>query len=47
MRNENEIRISIMQKNTVRLRQLIEQLLDLSKLESGKLKIERCSNESR
>lgn len=37
--NENQVRISIMQKNTTRLRQLIEQLLDLSKLESGKLKL--------
>jgi len=36
---ENEARISIMQKNTLRLRQLIEQLLDLSKLESGKLSL--------
>ena len=34
---ENHVRISVMQKNADRLRQLIEQLLDLSKLESGKL----------
>jgi signal transduction histidine kinase/DNA-binding response OmpR family regulator len=41
--NDNRWRISIMQKNTLRLRQLIEQLLDLSKLESGKLTLKVAS----
>jgi signal transduction histidine kinase/DNA-binding response OmpR family regulator/ligand-binding sensor domain-containing protein len=37
--NEHRSHVEVMRKNTKRLRQLIEQLLDLSKLESGKLKL--------
>lgn len=36
---EDQMRLAIMQKNTKRLRQLIEQLLDLSKLERGRLEL--------
>lgn len=37
--SKSKDRLSIMQKNTTRLRQLIEQLLDLSKLENGKVNL--------
>ena len=37
--HQDQVRLAVMQKNTKRLRQLIEQLLDLSKLESGKMSI--------
>jgi signal transduction histidine kinase/DNA-binding response OmpR family regulator/ligand-binding sensor domain-containing protein len=37
--DKDRMRIRVMQKNSERLRQLIEQLLDLSKLENGKLRL--------